>query len=129
MKKHINRILALVLCLCMLIPISGIGSAVKLYSTTDLEFNKVNNNLNIDYLEQAAKDLAIEQSMVDERGMIEVFIVLDSPSVLQRDAKAVLNQNTMAQMQQMLNQQMNLVNRIQKNVLDGQLMEVTDSYT
>ena len=125
-----TRIVALVLCLCMLIPLSGIGTAVQLYETYSPGFSKIeNSNLDLTNLDKSANDLAIEKELVDENGMIPVFIVMEGPSVLDKNKQAVLNQETKLQMQQMQVQQSQVISQIEKTVLDGALLEVTDSYT
>ena len=126
----LNRILALVLCLCMLTSISGVGNAVELYDIRDMAFELVeDSNLDLFNIDKSANELALEKAFVDENGMIPVFIVMDGQSVLDKNKHAVLDQNTKLQMQQMTARQMQIVSDIENRVLDGELLEVTDSYT
>ena len=112
----------------MLLTLTNFASAVQLYSHESMSFTKENNaNINLSKLEKSASDLAIEKQMVDEDGMIPVFIVMEGASVLDTNALAVLNQTTLNQMQQLKAKQDVVVSKIEKSV--GQDLVVTDNYT
>ncbi len=125
-----RRVLALVLCLCMLMSMTYVVTAVEETRSESMPFEKVeNSDINLSKLTQSANDLKIEQEMVDENGMIPVFIIMEGKSVLETNAQAVLNQTTMGQMKQLQVQQNLVVSSIEKQVLDGEKLEVSDSYT
>ncbi len=124
-----KRILALVLCLCLFVTMTGVATGTQLFVTENLSFYKEQNTINLANPDQFEMDLAIERNMVDENGMIRVFIVMEDPSVLQEDALAVLNHETQKLMQSIQQEQQALVSEIEKKVLNGQQLEVTDSYT
>ena len=128
--KNMKRIFALILCLSMLLSMTVLVNAVDRSRSSALSFTQIfDSDINLSKLDKSANDLKIEQSMVDENGMIPVFIVMEGKSVLETDPKAVLSQNTLAQMQQLQVRQNAVVSQIEKNVLDGNALEVTDSYT
>lgn len=125
-----NRFLALVLCLCMLFTMNSAVFAVNSDHTEDLMFSEIkDSNINLYKLQQTANDLKIEQSLVDENGMIRVFIVMEGASVLDTNPKAMMDKNTIAQMQHLKLAQELIVSGIENNVLDGQQIQVSDSYT
>ena len=124
-----RRIFAIVLTLCMLLTTTNLVSAVQLFRSESLSFSKESNTIDLTNVEKSANDLAIEKSMVDENGMIPVFIIMEGESVLDRNALAVLNQNTRLQMQQIISNQETVVSKIEKTVLGGQDLQVTDNYT
>ena len=126
-----RKFLSLLLCLCMLLTIAPLGTAVKASTNTsnELFFEKVDNVVDLAKPDKTAADLAIEQSLVDENGMIPVFIIMEGKSVLENDTQATLNQTTIGQMKHLQASQNIVVSNIEKTVLNGETLNVTDSYT
>ncbi len=125
----LRRVLALMLCLCMLLTISNFASAFTLYETEGLPFEQI-SGLGKDFtrLDKTPSDLAVEKMMVDEDGMVEVFIIMEEKSVLEADISAVANEETMAQMDVLKAKQEVIINKIEKNVLGGQDLIVSYNY-
>lgn len=126
-----RKFLSLLLCLCMLLTIAPLGTAVKASTNTsnELFFEKMDNVVDLAKPDKTAADLAIEQSLVDENGMIPVFIIMEGKSVLENDTQATLNQTTIGQMKHLQASQSIVVSNIEKTVLNGETLNVTDSYT
>ena len=125
-----KRFVALALCLCMLLTISNFTSAVTLYSVESLPFEKVDgSHLDLSKLDKAAQDLAVEQTLVDENGMISVFIIMEDKAVLETDPSAKAGPQTLAQMSKLKDQQTVVIQSIEKNVLGGKDLEVEYHYT
>ncbi len=124
-----KRVLALVLCLCLLLGMTGVASAVQLYSRESLQFSKENNTVDLTNLDKSAQEIKLEQSFVDDNGMIPVFIVMEEASVLQTNAGAVLDKVTTQQMEKLKANQEIVISNIENKVLNGRELEVTDNYT
>ena len=129
-KMKMKRLIAFALCLCLLLSTSNFASAVTLHTTERLTIEKMDGvNLDLTNLKKSAKDLAVEREMVDENGMIDVFIVMEDKAVLETNPAAVLNAQTQSQMVTLQARQEDVISRIEKNVLAGKELEVTYNYT
>jgi hypothetical protein len=114
-KMKMRRLIAWALCLCMLLTVSNFASAVTLYSEGNLVFEKLENDkIEMNNLSQSAADLAIEQEMVDEDGMIGVFIVFEGKSVLETNKQAVAGPQTLAMMKELEVRQDVVIERIER---------------
>ena len=124
-----RRFIALALCLCMLLTISNFASAATLYSSETLSFEQV-SGLNKDFTQvgKNPSDLALEKLMVDENGMVEVFIIMEGKSVLETNISAEADNKTLAQMTALKGKQDQIISKIETNVLDGQKLDVTYNY-
>lgn len=128
-KMKLRRMIALALCLCLLLTVSNFASAVSLYSTESLTFEEVDGSaLDLTHVGKSESDLALEKLMVDENGMIEVFIIMEGKSVLETDITAVAGDKTLAQMDALKADQEKIIAQIEKNVLDGQDLDVLYNY-
>ena len=125
-----KRVLALILCLCMILtPVLSAGAIETDQSVTEtVPFTQVENQMGL-LQDPTASDLAVEQAMVDDDGMISVIIVMEGPSILEENSAAVMNEITMAKINAMEQNQAAVVDTIEKDVLNGEELEVTHSYT
>ena len=124
-----RRVLALALCLCMLLSFSNFASAVTLYSSESLSFEQVAGpNKDFTMLGKTPSDLALEKLMVDENGMVEVFIIMEGKSVLEADISAEADDETLAQMDALKAKQEQIVTKIENSVLGGQELTVSYNY-
>ncbi|MBE6974156.1 MAG: hypothetical protein E7436_01510 [Ruminococcaceae bacterium] len=119
---------ALVLCLLLSWGLSGTVSAV---STDRLAFEKLTGSRkDLSILQgNSAADLAIEKSMVDRQGMVEVFIVMEGKSVLEQDPLAQPDEDTLAAAEKLEQAQAKIIDRIREKVLDGAELEISYGYT
>ena len=130
-----KRFLALLLALCMILPyglqVRAEEASEDSSASESLEFEKLDNvSVDLAVVEKAAaKDLAIEQQMVDANGMVHVFIVMEGKSVLETNAAAQLNPQSQAQRESLENSQMAVVNKIETEALNGAELNVLYHYT
>lgn len=132
-----KRFLALALALCMLLPygmtVRAEEAATEQAASEAVSFEKLNPaDVDADLTKvdaPAAADLALEQKLVDENGMVTVFIIMEGEAILEGDAAAELTPSTRASMAAMEKKQADVVARIEETVLKGSAMKVTYNYT
>ena len=137
---NFKRILAFVLSLCMVLSLapaatiafaeestSAEGSDTQELVVQELDSDAYNVDLTLDSV--ADTDLALEQEMVDENGMIPVFIIMEGESILEEDASAVMNEDTQAKAEELEANQAQVVAEIEDTVLEGESLEITYNYT
>ena len=125
-----KRIFAAALVLCLLLS-WGLSGTVSAVSTDRLAFEKRTGGLkDLSILQgNSVADLAIEKSMVDEQGMVEVFIVMEGKSVLEQDPFAQPDEDTLAAAEKLEQAQAKIIDRIREKVLDGAELEISYGYT
>ena len=133
-----KRILSFVLALTMVLTLSmgsGVAFALENEETVvtqelfaeKLDADKIDVNLTAE--DVAAADLALEQSLVDENGMVAVFIEMEGDSIIEEDAAAVMDDETQEKVEAMEEVQAQIVEKIEQTVLEGEPMEVSYHYT
>ena len=132
---NMKRVFALVLALCMVLPYGLQAGAEEVLSqgpvSESLTFEQIENpgvDLTV-VKDQAALDLELERELVDENGMVTVFILMEGESVIEKDASAVLDSRTSARRNELEKTQEEVVSRIEKTALSGATMDVTYNYT
>ena len=132
-----KRILSFVLALAMVLPLcfgNGVVFAEEKSESVvtqalvpeQLDADKVGVELKA---ENAAADLALEQSLVDENGMIAVFIEMEGDSIIEEDASAVMDAETQEKVETMEEVQAEIVEKIEETVLEGETLDVSYNYT
>ena len=132
-----KRFLAMMLSLCMLLTLAPAGVIANAQETETvvteaLQLDQLDNSqVNVDLTQDSVKanDLALEQEMVDENGMIDVFIVMEGESIIEEDATAVMNAETQEKSAALEEAQAEVVAEIEETVLEGETLEVDYSYT
>ena len=133
-----KRAIALLLTVCMLLPfIPTAAKAVETVETLspaaeDLTFERMDGtevDLDLTVDDTAAQDLALEQEMVDENGMVDVFIIMEGESIIEADASAVMDESTQEKVEAMEENQAQIVAEIEDTVLEGETLEVAYNYT
>ena len=131
-----KRSLSILLCLCLLLTVLapsanavstwwGTGSSTRENLLFELlEGNLLNTKLFGNLFEDQLK---IEK--IDEKEVVKLFIVMDSPSVVESDSKAVYGPKTQAVMDALTAQQQQVLSAIEAEVLGGQKLTVSYSYT
>ena len=137
---NFKRILAFVLSLCMVLTLAPVGTIafaeenVTAEASTEVnltveELDSSEIEVDLTQAELSESDLALEQAMVDENGMIGVFIVMEGESIIEEDASAVMNEDTQAKVEELEAAQAEVVAEIEETVLEGEALEVTNNYT
>ena len=129
-----KRFLALMLSLCMVLSLAPLSAlaAEPAQTATDLAIEQLDGSkLDVDLTQDGlkAEDLAVEQELVDENGMIEVFIVMEGESIIEEDASAVVSAETEKKAAALEEAQAEVVAEIENTVLDGEALEIEYSYT
>ena len=131
-----KRTLSILLCLCLMLSVlSPSASAVStwweqtganrqnlLFELLDgslLDIDLFNKNLN--------SDLKIEK--IEDDQVVKIFIVMDSPSVVETDSKAVYDSKTQKAMNALVAEQAEVLAAIEQQVLGGKKLAVNYSYT
>lgn len=105
----------------------------------DVKVTEENSNVTLketDKSSVSANLYATEQEKLDaleevpqENEIVRVIIVMDGNSIIEKDAKATMNFFTKLQVGWMESKQNRMVSKIEKNILDGEEMEVKYHYT
>lgn len=130
-----KRLLAIVLSLSLLVSLAPISSIVRALDTDPTvteklaveELNDVNAGLA--QISTENENLAVDQSLVDENGMVSVFIVMEGESVIEENAAAVLDEDTMAKVEELEEYQAEIVAEIEETVLAGEKLDVSYNHT
>ena len=136
---NVKRILAFVLSLCMILTLAPVSTIAY---ATEAEDSAVSNsqNLVIEEMDGAEvevtlpqnglKDnsLAVEQIISDDE-IVKVLIIMESESIVETMENATLNSATAAISEELENEQAEVVEEIERTVLDGEALEISYSYT
>ena len=130
---NMRRFLAVCLCLCMvlsLVPVSVFAAQTDDTIVTDLAIEQLDGNdysleLNTD---SAAQKLEAEEVYADD-DQVKVIIVMEEESVMETDVNAVVNDETLEQVQALEETQADVVAAIEETVLEGESLDVGYNYT
>ncbi|MBR2889228.1 MAG: S8 family serine peptidase [Oscillospiraceae bacterium] len=131
-KKWASRALMLVLALTLALPMVG-GVARAEENTTDpenLTFETLENpGLTGSLVHGIGKDNVLEQPQVDPDAMVKVIILMDAKSIIQEDPDAQLTAEVQQKIEALEQEQDKVVKKIEKEVLEGEPLEISYSYT
>lgn len=129
-----KKLFALALCLCMVLSLIPATTFAQENDTLEEEITleQTDSGKYQDALElgkNTLTDLELEKQMVDEDGMIHVFIVMESEAILEADAAAGLDDESIAKITELEQEQAEVISRIEDEILDGETLDVSQSYT
>ena len=122
-----KRFLAFALTLCMLLSLAPVAPA-RAAESEQLEFEKL-EGVDLDLTQNPQLENVEAAVSMDPNELVKVIIVLEEPAVAEGDPQAVLNAATQQQMTALEKQQKLVLASIEKNVLNGQKLEVDYHYT
>ncbi len=130
----IKRFIALMISLCMLFSFAPIHSVAVAAETNviseDLLIEKLNSgDVKVDLTQNVQSDLILEQNTPDGDQAVRVIIVMEGDSVIEENASAVLDEETTAMIEALEEFQAEVIQRIEKDVLGGEELQVSYNYT
>lgn len=133
---YMKRFLSVLLSLCMLLTVlSPSASAVSTWwehsgsNRENILFELLDGDLFDLDLFNGEWDDELKIEKIEDDQVVKIFIVMDSPSVVETDSKAVYSQETQAAMDALALEQKQVLAAIERQVLGGEALEVSYSYT
>ena len=130
---NMRRFLAICLSLCMilsLVPMSVFAVENEETVVTDLAIEQLDGN---DYSLELNDDSAAQQlesaEVYSDDDQVKVIIVMEEDSVMAQDADAVVNEETLEQVEALEEVQAEVVSAIEETVLEGESLDVGYNYT
>ena len=127
-KRFLSALMAFMMLLSVLSPVASCvefrtGNRQNiLFDQVDrdsLDLNLFNNGI--------SNDLKVEK--LEDDDIVKIFIILDDPSVLEKDSSAVYGEDTQAYMDLLSADQDALISAIESSVLNGDVLDISYRYT
>ena len=126
---NMKRFLAIALTLCMILTMIPAAPA-RAAENQKLEFEKLDNvDLELDLIQNPELEAVTPAVTLDPNEMVPVIIVMEGLSVVDQNPDAVPNGEVEVQMAQLKQQQNAILNKIEKEVLSGEALNVDYQYT
>ena len=129
---NMRRILAAVLSLCMMLTLCPMAvNAVEPDAALELaieELNSADVQVNLTR-EPAEAENTLTSSVIADDEAVKVIIVMEEESIIDQDAAAVISDETLEQAADLEEAQAEVVADIEKEVLEGEELEIGYSYT
>ena len=126
----LRKLLALCLTLCMVLSMAPIGTFAAETVATDLTFEKLEgDHYGLELDTDAASGGMTGLETFHDSDLVKVIIVMEEESVMEQDASAQVNDETLEQVEALEAAQADVVAQIETDVLEGQALEVDYNYT
>ena len=124
---NMKRFFAALLALCMVLTLAPVAPA-RAAETQELEFEKLPDT-KLELTKDPQLDTIAPAVTLDPNEMVKVIIVMEGQSMVQEDSNVTLNAAAQDKMELMKKAQTAVVNKIEKEVMGGEKLDVHYQYT
>ena len=124
---NMRRFLAAVLALCMVLTLAPVAPA-RAAEAEKLEFEKLSDT-KLELTQNPELEAIAPAVTMDPNELVKVIIVLEGQSMVQEDSNVTLNAVAQNKLELKKKQQTSVVNKIEKEVMNGQKLDVHYQYT